>query len=103
MLNTVTAIRIDTARSLAAAALERAGTSPENSASLSEALIASERDYIASHCLSRAAVYADLASARKVGAQGPLSVELSLIPICRRPRPRTCRVPMRAYRKRRKS
>lgn len=71
----MTAIPIDSARSLAAAALERAGTSPENAASVAEALVAAERDAIASHGLSRVAFYADQVAAGKVAGQATPAVD----------------------------
>jgi (2R)-3-sulfolactate dehydrogenase (NADP+) len=57
---------LDPLRDLAATALERARTLPENARIVADALIAAEADGLASHGLSRLPAYADQAIAGKV-------------------------------------
>lgn len=65
------------ATDLAVAALEAAGTSPENARITAEALVAAEADGLGSHGLSRIPAYADQAGSGKVQGQAVPVVETS--------------------------
>jgi (2R)-3-sulfolactate dehydrogenase (NADP+) len=66
-------LSIAEATALAAAALQAAGTSPENARIVAEALVAAEADGLGSHGLSRVPAYADQAGSGKVqGAAVPM-------------------------------
>ena len=62
----MTKIALDDLRTLAAAVLVGAGTSPPNAAHVADALVAADADGIASHGVSRLPAYADQASSGKV-------------------------------------
>ncbi len=59
-------LTLEEAKALAAAALKTADVSAENAEVVADALVAAERDGLASHGLSRVAYYADQARAGKV-------------------------------------
>ncbi len=72
------------ATALAAAALQAAGTSPENARITAEALVAAEADGLGSHGLSRVPAYADQARSGKVRG--------GAVPVLETPAPAVIRV-----------